>query len=47
MMAKKIGQVNENTGRVETRKVRRVREVNLPVTIVDTRLKRIIRNLVG
>lgn len=46
-MAKKTGQVNENTGRVETRKTRRIREVDFPVTIVDTRVKRWIRNAVG
>jgi hypothetical protein len=28
LMTKKVGQVNEDTGRVETRRVRRVREVD-------------------
>lgn len=46
-MAKKVGQVNENTGRVETRKVRRVKEVAFPVTMNDTRAKRIARSLWG
>jgi hypothetical protein len=46
-MAKKIGQLNANTGRVETRKVRRVREVNFPVTLVLTRGQRIKRALIG
>lgn len=43
---KKVGQVNAN-GRVETKKVRRVKEVDWPVTVVDTRAKRIARNLWG
>lgn len=46
-MAKTHGQVNEYTGRVETRTVRRVREVDWPVTRVDTRAKRIARGLWG
>lgn len=46
-MAKKVGQVNEDTGRVETRRVRRVREVDFPVTVVDTRWKRFKRKAVG
>ncbi|MBW8792146.1 MAG: hypothetical protein JF597_00645 [Streptomyces sp.] len=46
-MAKKIGQVNENTGRVETRKMRRTKEVDFPVTVVKTRAQRIARNLWG
>lgn len=45
-MARKVGQVNED-GRVETRKVKRVREVDWPVTVVDTRGKRIARKLWG
>lgn len=45
-MAKTHGQVNEN-GRVETRRVSRAREVNFPVTVVDTRWKRIKRAAVG
>lgn len=46
-MAEKVGQVNENTGRVESRKVRRMREVDFPVTHVTTRAQRIKRALVG
>jgi hypothetical protein len=46
-MAKRVGQVNESTGRVEARKVRRIKEVDLPVTVVDTRAKRIARSLWG
>jgi hypothetical protein len=46
-MAKTHGQLNENTRRVETRKVRRAKEVELPVTVVDTRWKRIKRAAVG
>jgi hypothetical protein len=46
-MAKTHGQVNEDTGRVESRKVRRVREVDFPVTVVDTRWKRFKRAAVG
>lgn len=46
-MAKTVGQVNEGTGRVQKRKVRRVREVDFPVTRVDTRAKRIARSLWG
>jgi hypothetical protein len=46
-MAKKVGQLNEDTGRVETRRVRRVKEVDWPVTRVDTRRKRIARSLWG
>jgi hypothetical protein len=46
-MATTHGQVNENTGRVETRRVRRVKEVDWPVTRVDTGAKRIKRALVG
>jgi hypothetical protein len=37
VMAKKVGQVNEKTGKVETGKVRRVKEVEWPVTHVTTR----------
>jgi hypothetical protein len=46
-MAKKIGQVNEGTGRVESRKVARSREVEFPVTHVTTRAQRIKRALIG
>jgi hypothetical protein len=46
-MAKKVGQVNENTGRVETGRVRRIKEVDWPVTRNDTRAKRIARKLWG
>jgi hypothetical protein len=46
-MAKKVGQVNEDTGRVETRRVRQVREVDWPVTRVTTRRQRIARSLWG
>jgi len=46
-MAKRVGQVNEDTGRVEVRRVRRVKEVDFPVTIVDTRGKRFLRALKG
>lgn len=46
-MARTHGQVNEDTGRVETRRVKRVREVDFPVTVVDTRWKRFKRAAVG
>lgn len=46
-MAKTHGQVNEATGRVETRRVRRVKEVDFPVTVVDTAWKRFKRKAVG
>lgn len=46
-MAKKVGQVNEDTGRVEIRNVHRVRQRDWPVTIVDTRGKRLARKLWG
>jgi hypothetical protein len=45
-MAKKVGQVNESTGRVETRRIGRTREVDFPVTIVDTRWKRFKRKVI-
>jgi hypothetical protein len=44
-MAKKIGQVNESTRKVETGKPRKVKEVPWPVTRVDTRWKKIRRAL--
>ena len=46
-MAKSVGQVNVSTGKVETRKVKKVKEVNLPITIVDTPAKRVARALWG
>lgn len=46
-MAKKVGQLNESTGRVESRKVGRAREVDFPITTVTTRVQRIKRALVG
>lgn len=46
-MAKTQGQVNEATGRVEMRKLRRHREVDFPVTVVDSRWKRFKRAAVG
>jgi len=46
-MAKKMGQVNENTGKVETRKVGRAKTTAIPWTVYDTRAKRAWRNLVG
>lgn len=46
-MAKTHGQVNESTGKIESRKVRGAKRVDFPVTIVDTRAKRIARNLWG
>jgi hypothetical protein len=46
-MAKKVGQVNEKTGKVETGKVRRAKQVEWPVTHVTTRRQRIARNLWG
>lgn len=45
-MAREVGQVNDR-GWVETRKVKRVKEVAFPVTRVDTRGKRIARSLWG
>lgn len=46
-MAKKVGEIDEETGRFASKKMRRVREVDWPVTIVDTRAKRIKRSLWG
>jgi hypothetical protein len=46
-MAKKVGQVNEKSGKVETGKVSRIKEVEFPVTYVKTRTQRIARNLWG
>lgn len=46
-MAKTEGRVNESTGKVETGKVRKVKEVDFPVTVVDTAWKRFKRNAVG
>jgi hypothetical protein len=46
-MAKKVGQVNEKTGKVETGKVRRVKQVEWPVTYVKTRRQRIARKMWG
>jgi hypothetical protein len=46
-MAKKVGQVNESTGRVETRRVKKAREADFDITIIDSRRKRIARNLWG
>jgi hypothetical protein len=53
-MAKTHGQVTDEwdrhgrfVGKVESRKVRRTREVDFPVTIVDSRAKRIARSLWG
>lgn len=46
-MAKTQGQLNESTGRVETRRVEQAKEVDWPVTIADTRWKRIKRAAVG
>lgn len=45
-MARTQGQVNDD-GRVESKKVKRAREVDWPVTVVDTRGKRIARKLWG
>lgn len=45
-MARTQGQVNSK-GKVETRRVSRTREVDFPVTVVDTRWKRIVRKAVG
>ena len=46
-MAKKVGQVNENTGKVEVSKPRKAKEVDFPVTVLDTAWKRFKRNAVG
>lgn len=46
-MAKTHGQINEATGSVERKKVARAKQVDFPVTVVDTRAKRIARNLWG
>lgn len=46
-MARTQGQLNENTGRVETRRVARARRTDFTISVVDTRTKRWIRNLVG
>jgi len=45
-MAKTVGGLDE-AGRIRTGEVRRVRQVSLPVTIINTRWKRIARNLWG
>jgi hypothetical protein len=53
-MAKTHGQVTDEwdgkgrfAGKVESRKVRKVKEVDFPVTVVNTRAKRIARSLWG
>lgn len=46
-MAKKVGQVNESTRKVETGTPRKAREVPWPVTRVDTRGKKWARALWG
>jgi hypothetical protein len=53
-MAKTQGQVTDDwdshgrfAGKVESRKVRRAREVDFPVTVVDTAWKRFKRAAVG
>ncbi|MEU4424823.1 hypothetical protein AB0F81_29745 [Actinoplanes sp. NPDC024001] len=46
-MARKVGQVNEATGRVESRTVHRITEVEWPVTRVMTRRQRLARSLWG
>ena len=46
-MARIHGQVNEDTGKVEKRRVSRHKTVDFPVTIVNTRAKRAWRALVG
>ena len=47
LMARIHGQVNEDTGKVEKRRVSRHKTVDFPVTIVNTRAKRAWRALVG
>lgn len=46
-MARMQGQVNENTGRVETRRVRKARQADFTITRITTRGQRIRRNLWG
>lgn len=47
-MAKKVGQVNESTGKVETRKVGRHRAKEIPWTPgPQTRAQKIKRALIG
>jgi hypothetical protein len=46
-MAKRVGQVNESTGWVETRNVRRAKTDAIPWTVYDTPAKRAKRWLVG
>lgn len=47
-MAKQVGQVNEDTGRVESRKVRRARTTEIPWTPgPQTRWQKIKRKAVG
>jgi hypothetical protein len=45
-MAKKITELTDD-GKVVTYKPKRVKQVNFPVTIVDTRAKKIARALWG
>lgn len=46
-MTRTHGQLNEDTGRVEERRVRRVREVDWPVTVVATRWQKFKRKAIG
>lgn len=46
-MAKKIVELDGDTGRTEIKLVRQVREVDWRVTVVDNRRKRIARSLWG
>jgi hypothetical protein len=46
-MAQRQGQVNENTGRVESKKVAKAKRGDFDITIIDTKAKRIARNLWG
>ena len=43
----KQGQVNENTGRVESKLVKKARRGDFDITVIDTRAKRWRRNLIG
>lgn len=46
-MAKEHGQVNENTGKVESKRVKKIKEVPFPVTVYDTPAKRFWRKVKG
>lgn len=46
-MAKTVTEIHPQTGKVVTYKAKKIKEVDFPVTIVDTKAKRIARALWG